>query len=290
MIDLIHKKQHRDLHLFANKHRITQGIVNGSSYIKAGNDAVEHVVNLAKAICAFSIHAVIQAVRPAPEKAAEPNTGLHAAVQNFGFHANFASILSVIKAFPTLASFIVFGCCRLALLPTIFQLVQGHAPKSACLRISQLDHEVFSSKIEITYLRCLLDKVTAFFNAFRSKINTRAEVPSEIFSVLDSLDCRSLDSLTICSQKIESVLVTDSVFVSTSDLSSGIVDHLHSATCNDCLAFNSSFISSAWASVFQSGLGFIRHATNRAASSALLAPLYTRLDLRTHLTDDERSV
>jgi hypothetical protein len=158
--------------------------------------------------------------------------------------------------------------------------------ESACLRISQLDHEVFSSKIEITHLQCLLDKVNAFFNVFRSKINTRAEVPSEICSVIDSLDCRSLDSLTICSQKMECVLVTDSVVASTSDLSSRIVDHLHSATCNDCLAFNSSFISSAWAS----GLGFIRHATNRATSSSLLAPLYTRLDLRTHITDDERSV
>jgi hypothetical protein len=109
-----------------------------ATYIRAANDAVGPVDELWNGLCAFNIPAIIEAVRPALEKAAEPNTGLHAVVQNFGFQAKLSSILSVIKAilsviksFPTLASFIFFGFCQLALLPTIFQLVQGHAPIAA---------------------------------------------------------------------------------------------------------------------------------------------------------------
>jgi hypothetical protein len=162
---------------------------------------------------------------------------------------------------------------------------------SCCLRIGQLDRDLSCKKDDLMHSQQLLHNVIAFFDILRSKLHVYPQIFGDFFNILDSVDCRSMESLALCSQQLERLAPPlDSNLALLTDSTSATVDLSDSARCSGCLQFNARFFSSRWSSLYYSGLGFIRRFTAHSSLTPLLSPLYSRLESRTHLTEDERNV
>ena len=137
----------------------------------------------------------------------------------------------------------------------------------------------------------LLHNVIAFFDILRSKLHMYPQILGDFCLVLDSVDCRSMESLTLCSQQLQCIAAPlHSNLALLTDSTSITVDRSDSARCSDCLQFNARFFSSHWSSLSYSALGFIRRLASHSALSPLLSPLYSRLESRAQLTEDDRNV
>jgi hypothetical protein len=150
----------------------------------------------------------------------------------------------------------------------------------ARIRIAQLEYDQ-------THSQSLVDAFVMLFKVLRLRLRTQEDV----YSVLDLIDYGSAESLTLCSQQLESQQSERvSVFIPAhsnafaTDFSVEFIDR--SRSCSECIWFNADFFRSYCTSAANQGLGCIR----RLFATSALGSLYSRLDSRAHLTDDERNV
>jgi hypothetical protein len=151
----------------------------------------------------------------------------------------------------------------------------------ARMRIAQLEYDQ-------THSQSLVNAFVILFKVLRRSLRTK----EDIYSVLDLIDYGNAESLTRCSQQLESqqsehvsvFIPADSNSAFATDFSVEFIDR--SRSCSECMWFNASFVRSCCTSAANHGLGCIR----RLFATSALGSLYSRLDSRAHLTDDERNV
>jgi hypothetical protein len=132
----------------------------------------------------------------------------------------------------------------------------------------------------------LVDAIISFFDMLRSSMRCSCPPCVDLLKIVNSTDCRSIDSLQRSCQDLQAIGPTynfDYSIVSSPPFE--VADHSRAANYTDCLRFNARFVASACSNASRFGIGFIRRLTTRATHV-----WYSKLNNSVLASDEERNV